>query len=302
MREDRFSKKFVEISSFFESNSKKVFSGPEINGILFTQQPAWQLPRRMTTEIFLNRMCESSPLRNVQLSFPRRTYNFWTWGEVDLLEVLMHLDSRCFASHLTAAELHGIAPFKLSEIFINVEQELGSPNDATLEQGRIDAAFKRAPRVSNTLSRLEGQTIHFLAGKNTRRFGVESLTRTGSDGRTYEIRYPTLERTLLDMTVRPQYAGGVEGCLQAFSLASDRLSVPKLCETINAIGHIYPYHQSIGFYMEACGKYGSEELELIRAFPQEFDFYLDHQMKESLYIPQWRLHVPAALPTRPPGK
>ncbi|AIE83652.1 type IV toxin-antitoxin system AbiEi family antitoxin domain-containing protein [Fimbriimonas ginsengisoli] len=294
MRQDRFSQRLEEICAYFESYPQRVFSKPEITGLLLALQPEWSLPRRMTTDVFLLRMSEKTPLMHVPVAFPRRTHNYWTWGEVDPLDLLMHLDSRCFASHLTAAEFHGLTNSPSESLYINIEQPKGSDTDASLEQYRIDAAFKRPPRVSNTFGELDGKRVYLLNGKNTNQYGVETLEHKDSKGeRTYKLKVTNLERTLIDMTVRPQYSGGVDGCLEAFKNAALRLSVPKLCDALARIGHVYPYHQSVGFYMEASGRYGANDLRLLKEFPQEFDFYLDNQIEDPHYVPEWRLHVPS---------
>jgi hypothetical protein len=54
----------------------------------------------------------------------------------------------------------------------------------------------------------------------------------------------------------------------------------------------YPYHQAIGFYLEHSGAYRESQIELLRQFPMEFDFYLTHAMREKKYVKKWRLYVP----------
>lgn len=64
--------------------------------------------------------------------------------------------------------------------------------------------------------------------------------------------------------------------------------------TLQQVAHIYPYHQCIGFYLEQSGGFSELDMAPFRKLPQDFDFYLDHQITDSRYIPAWHLHVPAS--------
>ncbi len=56
--------------------------------------------------------------------------------------------------------------------------------------------------------------------------------------------------------------------------------------------YTYPYHQAIGFYLERSGGYSQSQLDLLRQFDIQYDFYLAHQMKEMDYNEKWRLFIP----------
>jgi len=64
--------------------------------------------------------------------------------------------------------------------------------------------------------------------------------------------------------------------------------------TLKKLGHLYPYHQAIGFYLERAG-FGSEALDLARRPGLVFDFYLTHGMDDTTYDKWWRLHYPTGL-------
>jgi hypothetical protein len=44
--------------------------------------------------------------------------------------------------------------------------------------------------------------------------------------------------------------------------------------------------------MEHSGRYSSQQLEMLRQFPKEFDFYLAHDMRDTQFNDSWRLYVP----------
>ncbi len=109
-----------------------------------------------------------------------------------------------------------------------------------------------------------------------------------------QIKVTDLERTLIDITVRPAYSGGVVEVLNAYKLAKGKVLVDKLVKMLKKLDYIYPYHQAIGFYLERAG-YNESTVSLLRKFEMNYDFYLAHQMKEKSYSQEWRIYFPKGL-------
>jgi hypothetical protein len=110
------------------------------------------------------------------------------------------------------------------------------------------------------------------------------------------LRLTDIERTLIDIAVRPFYAGGVAEVLTAYERAGGRASVNRLAGMLRKLAYVYPYHQAIGFYLEAAGSYDWNAIELFRGgFEYEFDFYLTYGMEETEYVPSWHVYVPKGL-------
>ncbi len=63
-----------------------------------------------------------------------------------------------------------------------------------------------------------------LNGMHTGNLGV--IKMSGPDGE--KLKITDVERTLIDITVRPEYAGGIHEVLKAYRLAKDKVSVNKL--------------------------------------------------------------------------
>jgi predicted transcriptional regulator of viral defense system len=101
-----------------------------------------------------------------------------------------------------------------------------------------------------------------------------------------------LERTLIDIAVRPVYAGGVFQVLEAYKSAEEKVSTNTLVATLKKLDYVYPYHQTIGFYMERAGYPESKWSRLLK-LGTLFDFYLSHALpKDREYDPKWRLFYP----------
>jgi hypothetical protein len=136
----------------------------------------------------------------------------------------------------------------------------------------------------------EENTITVLSGKHTGRNGVVSATAPSG----HKVDVTSLERTLIDITVRPGYAGDVPAVLEAFRLAKNQISVSKLTALLRRLDYTYPYHQSIGFYLKRAGYPESDQL-LAKREPIEFDFYLSHNLKDPDFDPEWRVFFPRSL-------
>ncbi|MNY04939.1 hypothetical protein D3C86_1376420 [compost metagenome] len=139
-----------------------------------------------------------------------------------------------------------------------------------------------------------GRKIYLLNGVYTNHLGIVTEEVTDDDGRTVQARLTNLERTLIDITVRPVYAGGVFEVAKAFELARDRLSVNRLIPMLRKLDFVFPYHQVIGFYLERAG-YKPSQLDLVRRLPMQYDFFLAPEINKTRYDSNWRLLVPEGL-------
>jgi len=129
-----------------------------------------------------------------------------------------------------------------------------------------------------------------ISGKSTNRLQVGEIRGPSRE----RLAVTKLERTLIDIAVRPIYGGGVRRVLEAYQAARERLVANRLVATLKRLGHLYPYHQAIGFYLERAG-YAGPALDLLRGMGFDFDFYLTHRMEDRDYSKQWRLYYARGL-------
>jgi len=212
------------------------------------------------------------------------------WRSPSVFDVAQSLQKRAYLSHRSAAFLNGLTDEPGPEIYVNIEQSPKPQPEGRLLQESIDRAFKNKQRQSQFNYIFQNTRITVLNGKNTARLGVTTIV--GPSGGSVDVT--SLERTLIDLAVRPSYAGGVEQVLGAYRAAKQRASVKRLLATLNRLDYVYPYHQAIGFYMERAG-FDAPSYEKLRRLGLQFDFYLSHEIGDRAYDPNWRLYIPNGL-------
>ena len=111
-------------------------------------------------------------------------------------------------------------------------------------------------------------------------------------GLTFEngFLFTDLERTLIDIAIRPAYSGGVFEVLEAFEIAKEKIDVYKLNKYLEILNYIYPYHQLIGFYMDKAG-YDEKTLDVFNK-KSDFDFYLTYNISNKEYNKKWKIYYP----------
>ena len=165
----------------------------------------------------------------------------------------MTLKPSCHFSHYSAVQLHELTEQNPHTIYLNHEQP-PKPTPATgLAQGRIAAAFGRKPRMTRNIADVSGAgrqgiRVCLLNGMHTGYLGVEERdVRAPGGGKPLRLRLTDIERTLIDIAVRPFYAGGVAEVLKAYRNAAARASVNRIAALLRKLAYVYPYHQAVGF-------------------------------------------------------
>jgi hypothetical protein len=279
-----------QIIAYFENLPRNALTDADLAGILFKRAGEWRLAANTTVDKFVRFLLEATAMRMVSIvpvgETSYRTATRYVWAEASPYAVAATLEQRAYLSHGAAVLLHGLSDQLPRTICVSREQSPQYRKADTLTQGGIDKAFLQPERVSNALFTYDNFQFVLLHGKNTGRLEVGTITY----GRE-QLSVTKLERTLIDITVRPAYAGGVYQVLEAYRRAQSDMSTSILLATLKKLDYVYPYHQAIGFYMQRAG-YKPEQYERLRSLGLNHDFYLAHGLREREFDSAWRLHFP----------
>jgi len=285
-----FLKHRAKVESFFNRARPSAYTYLQLQAAITQHRGDWHLGT-VSAPTIVELLLGESHLSVVDLASDNySSQQRFVWGTPSAFELALSLRPNAYLSHGTAAYLRGLHRKVPTTFHVNKEQ---SPKKqfGTLTQDGLDRAFSSRPRQSNLVfSDQDGHRFVVIAGKSTNHLGVGAIKGPAGE-RLYATK---VDRTLIDITVRPIYCGGVGKVLEAYRTARDELSAKRLMATLKKLGHLYPYHQAIGFYLERAG-FDGEALDLARRPGLEFDFYLTHGMDDTVYDKAWRLHYPRGL-------
>jgi hypothetical protein len=280
-----------DIEKFFDGSNNHVYTKGGLANSLGENRRSWELPQAIRPDQFIEFVISKAKLRKVDISSEKYPgFVRYLWGEASPYQIALSVRPRTYLSHGTAVSLHGLTDAIPKVIYVNQEQTPKPAPSGELKQEAIDRAFANQQRKSAYELDYEQWRIILLSGKNTGNLGVIKIS--GPSGEQLDVT--GIERTLIDIAVRPIYAGGVFEVLQAYKSAKEKVSVNTLIATLKKLDYTYPYHQVIGFYMQRAG-YEEKRYERLRKIGLNFDFYLAYGMKEPNYNPEWRLHFPKGL-------
>jgi len=276
------------IGDFFEAQPFRIFKLGQLRTAFHEHRKDWVLPASMSAAGFVEFLVEQAQLRKLEVKSEHyRGVTRYSWGLPRPYELALSLGRNAYLSHASAMALHGLTDQIPKVVYINDEQSPKNLPPANLTQAAIDRAFTGSQRASRAVFSAGELRIVVISGKNTGRLEVSQ--QKAMDGSVVDVT--KLERTLIDIAVRPSYAGGPYEVLEAYRTARGRASVNVLVATLKTLDYAYPYHQNIGFYMQRAG-YPESALDQLRRLGLRFDFYLTYGMREKELDPEWRLFVP----------
>jgi hypothetical protein len=279
------------VAYYWSISNKSVFSSTDISDLYKELKEKQKIPAKTPHSAFLELLVNEFDMQVIDLPFPNRTEKRYCLQGYSKHELTMSLRRGGYLSHGTAAFLHGFMDAEPSIVYLNYEQSPKPASKGVLTQAGIDLAFNNKPRITNNKATHGKYEIYLLNGKSTNQLAVIDFHTV----RNEKLRTTSIERTLIDIAVRPVYAGGVNNVLSIYKSASDSLSIDIIIKVLKQLRYIYPYHQAIGFYLDRTGKYSPKELDPLQNMGLEFDFYLSNRISSKEYSSKWRIYYPTDL-------
>lgn len=201
--------------------------------------------------------------------------------------ILSGIKFGCYFAYASAMKFHKLT-FKADKpIYITSERQSYEPvrRNNKMTQNSIGEAFNADPKQSTNINYYKKKPVIVINGKRTDKLGV--IPHIDGNSCYY---YTDLERTLIDIVVRPVYAHGPKGVLKAFKKAKDRVNLEKLKNYLKELNYVYPYQQCIGYYLDKAGYKSNQSNIFMEDF--KYDFYLIHGMEYPKYDKKWKLYYP----------
>jgi hypothetical protein len=274
------------ISNFFDNYFARSFTENKFRIIFESCRYEWGIPANRYSSHVLRYLINKKLMLESTFRSERKEKSIYTWKSTDEFTIISGLKSNSYFSHYSAMRIHQLSLQIPKTIYLNSERNPSTYNsNTTLTQDSIDQAFKTSQRKSlDTLTYSENKIL-MVNGKFTNKLGVIKIQNAQQC-----FEYTDLERTLLDISVRPAYAGGVFEVLEAYKLAKNNLNITKLAAYLHRLDFIYPYHQVVGFYLTKAG-YSRSEIDLFRK-EMKFNFYLTYEIRNKEFSHEWRLFYP----------
>jgi predicted transcriptional regulator of viral defense system len=288
----KLSKAEAEIVASLSSVPGRIYTRTQLAEHFYRFRRKGLLAKHTKLEEFLDFLVIRRKLLSVQLESKKygKEVTRYCVGKPSPFALAASMRKNGYLSHGTAAYLHNLIRPAPDVIYLNVEQSPKVARESELTQPAIDRAFARKQRQSNLSFENQELVITIIAGKNTGRAGVEHVTHSSVPG----IPATSLERTLIDIVVRPSYAGSIHQIFDALRAARERVSVRKLLAIRDQLNHTYPYAQSLGFLMQLAD-YNTEDLDLLRSRITNYKFYVVHGIKNREFDQDWRIFFPSEL-------
>jgi len=288
----KISKKNITlIKKELKSTSDEILRSNQIKEMLNKCRKDWDGINPIKSTEFFSFIEDNKLVKKVEMNFPNRKETRYLTKKISDYKILLSLSPDTYFSHLTAAYFNDLIQKEPNTLYVNTEQSRKKTYASVLEQGSIDIAFRNPARISKNFIELNGKTIYHINSKYSECLGVVS---NPDKIKNVELKYTDLERTLVDMTVRPQYSGGVKNVLEVFKRAAEKIDVEKILTYLKKLNYAYPYQQCIGFYLQRVD-FDETKLKNFKGIGMEFNFYCCNEIQQPAYSEEWKLYYPKSL-------
>ncbi|MCA9308724.1 hypothetical protein KC980_04375 [candidate division WWE3 bacterium] len=287
-RKNRFTDISQEVSDLINTQSEKAFTEKRLITMFESKKSDWNLLNAISGNDFINFLLAEKVLKRKDfINENGRVKSLYHLPVISDYSVYTGFKRNSYFTHYTAMWLNNLTLQIPKTVYLNHEH-YGKAIGTQLSQEKIDDAFSKTQRRSNRFYQGGGIKVVILNGQYTGKLGVE-YRQTDDE----YFAYSNIERTLIDISIRPGYAGGVFEVLNAFKLAKSRVDLKRLDEYLRKLDFTYPYNQIIGFYLEKAGY--DKGKQVLFENEKKFRFYLTYNIKQKEFSRKWNLWYPKGM-------
>ncbi len=289
MRKESFKSAEQEIKKYLYEDGVKAYTTFDITKIFENKRDEWNIADYRNQHHFIKFLQDENILKDHKLKHlsTAKIKQIFTEPDASSLNIALSLKKGGYLSNYTAMQIHQLTLQIPKSIYISFSKSQNNSlnqNQIDLNQESIDKAFSKPQRVTSEVYKSEID--------NTRYNLIQKAFIETNVGLTFKngFLFTDLERTLIDIAIRPAYSGGVFEVLEAFEIAKEKIDLYKLNKYLEILNYIYPYHQLIGFYMDKAG-YDEKTLDVFNK-KSDFDFYLTYNISNKEYNKKWKIYYP----------
>lgn len=286
MRKESFQAAYQTIADYFQNTNIQAFTTFDLLNIFEKNRDIWKIASYRNAKHFFKYL-ENSGILKLKILTHQSTGSVKTIlskSNASYYDIALTIKKDGYLSNYTAMSIHQLTlqiPKSIYVSFMKSGTLKNNSSTVTLSQDSIDQAFAKPQRITSEVykSEIDNYRIVFVQkGYLEKEIGLES---------NQGITYTDLERTLIDIVLRPAYSGGVFEILEAYVNAREVADTDKLYNYLNQLNYAYPYHQLIGFYLEKA-KY--EEKRYLKFYKKvgDFKFYLTYNISNKQYDEKWK--------------
>lgn len=293
MRKESFVAALPQIEAYFAHLQQMAFTTADLITIFEDNRIKWNIAAYRTSKDFMRFLRDSDVLQMKKLKHQSTgsTKTILSKKNASYFDIGLTIKKEGYLSNYTAMVIHELTLQIPKTIYVSymknkaVTTAIPGSKNSSLTQNSIDSAFSKPQRITSDIykSEADGYRLYFVQKNySPHNVGIESRNN---------LKFTDLERTILDITVRPAYSGGVFEVLEAYTAAKNKIDLEKLFRYLNELNFIYPYHQLVGFYLDRAG-YNGNALELFKDKISDFDFYLTYNISNKQYDDRWKIFYP----------
>ena len=281
---NKFLKRKPHIDKIVDSAQEQVMSSIEFGRLVSETNEIWGLKSLSRNEI-KRFLLEEYPFIEDQI-IGDHSYEIYyrSNSKIDFFDIAAVRSRGSYFSYYSALYINNLTLQIPKQIYLTLERKSLNQNNNILKQENIDRVFSKPPRITSDKRNYKNFDINFINGQYQNLIGIT----------TFRDQYAVsdIERTLIDIAVRPFYSGGVTQVLEAYINAKNQLDPKKLVDYYSQLNYTYPYHQVIGFYLEKAGYDAKICNKFLNFDDLEFDFYLTYNILHKEFSKKWRLYYP----------
>ena len=278
-----------DIVSYFDQLPYRSFTLNRLYTLLENEKINWGIHYSRTPKSILEFLVKNGLIQVTDFVERNTITKIYSWKTRDEFTVITGLKADSYFMYYSALFLHGLTQQIPKTYYLNTEHSSNTTRiteKQTLSQQAIDNAFAGEQRKSLHTYSINEKKIILTNGKNTNYLGV--ILNENDDQCFW---YTDLERTMIDIVVRPAYSGGVFEILEAYKYVKGKLNIKRLASYLKKLNYIYPYQQAIGFYLEKAG-YSETDLALFDNKSKPYHFYLNYGIRNKEFSTRWSLYYP----------